>query len=150
MAAARREAEDRGWDEPHFPTEEHQRLYRDLVERMESEASVLPGMGTAVGLLIRKLARDYVVGLMADQGESAAREQERDRRMMQTFRMLLDQAARADLEHALRTEFVLGLITETMRVLDAEVEQDDLRTRLKELLGESFVTYTEAVQGRIG
>ncbi len=136
-------------DEPTFPDSVRQRMYRDLVQRMESEATVLPGMGTAVGLIIRKLARDYVVGLMADQGESRAVQKERDGRMMASFTLLLNQAARSDLEHALRTEFVLGLITETMRVLDGEVEDDVLRVRLKELMSGAFVTYTESVQGRI-
>lgn len=137
------------YDEPAFQNPELQVLYRDLVQRMEAEATVLPGMGTAVGLVIRKLARDYVVGLAADQGDSAAARHERDTRMMQSLRLLFDQASRADLEHALRTEFVIGLVTETMRVLDAEVEDDVLRVRLKELLQEGFVTYTESQQGRI-
>jgi hypothetical protein len=138
-------------DEPTFPSEEHRRLYRDLVRKMEAEATVLPGMGTAVGLIIRNLARDYVVRVIADQtGGFAARAAERDRRMMASFKLLLDQAARSDLEHALRTEFVLGLVTEVMKVLDGEVSDDVLRVRLKELISGSFVTYTESVQGRIG
>lgn len=136
-------------DEPVFPSAEHQQMYRDLVERMEREASVLPGMATAVGLMIRKLARDYVVSVMADQGEPAARSQERDRRMMSLMKMLLDQASRADLEHALRTEFVIGLVDGVVRVLDAEVSDDKLRVRLKELISHEFVTYTEAQRGRI-
>jgi len=139
-------------DEPSFPTVEHQELYRDLVARMEAEASILPGMSTAVGLVIRRIARDYVVGVIADQGGAtgtAARKAERDTRMMQGLRLMFDQAARADLEHALRTEYVLGLVTETMRVLDAEVDDQELRIRLKELLQQAFVTYTESQQGRI-
>jgi hypothetical protein len=145
-------------DEPAFPSDAHQQLYRNLVERMEVEATVLPGMGTAVGLMIRRLARDYVWGLVADQavaGDSAmamstAKAMERDRRMIQLFKMLLEQAGRADLEHALRTEFVLGLIAECIKVLDGEMEPSPERTRLKELLSGAFVTYTESVQGRIG
>lgn len=137
-------------DEPAFPNAHYQRMYRSLVKRMEHEATVLPGMATAVGLIIRKLARDYVVGVMADQGGGPpARNMENDRRMMASFKMLLDQAARSDLEHALRTEFVLGLITETMKVLDGAVEDDDLRIRLKELMSGAFVGYTDSVQGRI-
>lgn len=140
-------------DEPDFPLEEHRKLYRDLVSRMEAEAAVLPGMGTAVGLIIRNLARDYVVRVIADQNghwQASARTQERDRRMLASFKLLLDQASRADLEHALRTEFVLGLVTETMGVLDSEVDDHDMRVRLKELLSKSFVTYTENVRGKIG
>lgn len=138
-----------GVNEPHFPTLQHQKLYRDLVAKMEAEVKVLPGMGTAIGLIIRKLARDYVTGLMADQGTTAARALERDRRMMASFKLLLDQAVRADLGHALRTEFVVGLLEEVVRILDAEVDERALRTRLKELVGGSFVTYTELVKGRI-
>lgn len=139
-------------DEPYFTHRRYLELYRQLVRRMEAEATVLPGMGTTVGMIIRKLARDYVVGVIADQtsGPSTARIRERDGRMMRSFDLLLRQAARSDLEHALRTEFVLGLITETMRVLDGEVEDDALRVRLKELMSGAFVTYTDSVQGRIG
>lgn len=141
-------------DEPSWPEEKYAVLYRDLVSKMESEATVLPGMSTAVGMMIRKLARDYVVGVMADQNEDMlgvlARTQERDRRMLSLFKMLLEQASRSDLEHALRTEFVLGLVTEVMRVLDGEVKDKVLRTKLKELMGSAFVAYTNDVQGRIG
>lgn len=150
------------YSEPIFPTDQHQELYRDLVDRMETEASILPGMGTAVGMIIRRLARDYVWGVVADQAiaaeadpESAralatARRMEKDSRMMGSFKLLMDQAMRADLEHALRTEFVIGLVKETVRVLDAEVDDKVERVRLKELLQRAFVTYTESVQGRIG
>ncbi len=141
-------------DEPTFPRPEHTQLYNTLVERMEAEASVLPGMGTAVGLMIRTLARDYVVRVIADQGDTEyqamAVRAEKDRRMLSLFKMLLEQASRADLEHALRTEFVLGLVTEVMRVLDGEVDDSVLRIRLKELMSEAFVTYTDSVKGRIG
>lgn len=139
--------------EPSFPTEGHQDLYRDLVIRMEREASILPGMSTAVGLVIRTLARDYVVRLIADQENdqfrASAKRSERDNRMMQGFRLLMDQAMKADLGHALRTEFVLGLVGELMRILDAEVDDLAARVRLKELMSSAFVTYTEGVQGRI-
>lgn len=137
------------WDEPAFTRPEHMALYRDLVAQIEEDISVLPGMSTVVGLMIRKLVRDYVTGLAADQGVSAARVHERDARMMQTFRLLLDQANRADLEHALRTEFVVGLVQELMRVFDGEVEDKVLRTRLKELSSRAFVTYTASERGRV-
>ncbi len=147
------------YDEPNFDTEEQLILYREKVEEMEAEASILPGVGTAVGMVIRKVARDYVVGLIADKGDTRARKHERDTRMIQGFKMLFEQAARADLEHALRTEFVLGLVTELMRILDAELsdelrvtsdeEAKALRVRVKELNSAGFVIYTEGYQGRI-
>ncbi len=144
-------------DEPAFPTKDHTELYRGLVRKMEAEATVLPGMGTAVGLIIRRLARDYVWGVVADQAVAsgsvttvnAARDMERDRRMMNLFKMLLDQAGRADLEHALKTEFVLGLVTEFMKVYDAELEDQVVRIRIKELTKSVAITYVESIQGRV-
>ena len=136
------------FDEPDFDGELLE-YYRDIVVRMTAEAAILPGMGTMTGLLIRRLARDYVTGLAADKNVPGYKRNERDIRMMQSFRLMMDQASRADLEHALRTEFVIGLVNEVMIVLDAEVADKDARIRLKELLSERFVTYTESMQGRI-
>ncbi len=122
-------------DEPDFSLEllDH---YRELVVKMEAEAAILPGMGT-------------MTGLAADKNVPGYSRNERDTRMMQSFRLMMDQASRADLEHALRTEFVIGLVNEVMYVLDAEVADKDARVRLKELLSKRFVTYTESMQGRI-
>lgn len=144
--------EDDAWsDEPNFPRPEHRRLYRSLVHNMTAEATVLPGMKTAVGMLLRNLARDYVVRVIADQaGGSPARALENSRRMQATFKLLLDQAARSDLEHALRTEFVLGLATVQMKVLDSLVKDDPLRIKLKDSLAKAFIEFTDNVQGRIG
>ncbi len=144
--------EDDKWsDEPNFPRPEQRRLYRTLVQRMEAEAVVLPGMGTAIGMLLRNLARDYVVRVIADQeGGAPARSLENSQRMQSTFKLYLDQASRADLEQALRTEFVLGLITEQMKVLDGMVEEDKLRVELKEATAKVYLEYVESVQGRIG
>lgn len=145
------EGDDPWSDEPNFPRPEHRRLYRSLVQNMTAEATILPGSSTVVGLIIRNLARDYVVRVISDQeGGSPARAHENSRRMQGSFKLYLDQASRSDLEHALRTEFVLGLVTETMKVLNGLVEDDVLRVQLKESIAEAFTTYTKSVQGRIG
>ena len=65
------------YDEPDFDPELLE-YYRELVVKMEAEATILPGMGTMTGLLIRRLARDVVTGLAADKNVPGYRRNERD------------------------------------------------------------------------
>lgn len=153
------EADD---EEPRFP-EPYLGLYRQLVADALADTSILPGMGTLAGMLIRKVARDYVAGLMADRQDAfdvAVRcpscqtvhfqpwWPHRDQRMMRAFSQLLTQARAADLEHAVRTEFVIGLVGEVIRVLDMRVDDPELRVRLKEELRDTFTSYLNADQER--
>lgn len=133
-------------DEPRFP-EPYLSLYRKLVEDAEEEIAILPGAGTISRMLIRKIARDYIAGLMADRQDSIDLEircrgcgatlthpfwPHKDSRMMQGFRQLLDQIKAADLSAAVRTEFVLDLAVQTLALMDGAVEDDELRVELKE------------------
>lgn len=143
--------------EPRFP-DPYQSIYRKLVDDMESEMAVLPGMGTLALVLIRKVARDHVAALMSDRQDSIAVEikcpsckttvfnplwPENNNRMLRSASELLKQARSADLGHALRTEFVLGLVSEVMTVLEREVEDPEERIRLKEAFRSSFREFLE-------
>ena len=66
------------WDEPAFTSPHLQQLYRSLVADMESEIVADPALRTVTAMMIRTVARDYVVRLTADQGEPRARQLERD------------------------------------------------------------------------
>lgn len=146
--------------EPRFP-EPYLSQYRALVAQMKEEARVLPGMHTAVGMLIEKAARDHIANLMVDRGDAFGTTircgtchstlwqpfwPEKDARSMAALQQLLTQAARADLESALRQEFVLGLVSELMRVLDGSVDEPEQRLALKERLRESFTNYLARVE----
>lgn len=147
-------------DEPDFP-EPYRSLYRQYVREMEEDTSILPGMGTVVKLLIRKLARDYIAGLMVDRRDALHGEvvcsscgntnfvpfwPENSPRLIRSAQELLKQAARADLEGALRMEFVMGLVSILTDLVEKEVEDVEERIRLKELLRGEFVRFTRSRQ----
>jgi hypothetical protein len=148
-------------DEPRFP-DPYMALYRQLVDEMEQDTAVLPGMGTIARILIRRLARDHIAALMADRGDSVAVEvkcasghsafvpywPENNARLVRSASELLKQARSADLGHALRTEFVIGLVSEVVAVLEREVEDPELRKALKESMREAFRAYVSAQQTR--
>lgn len=143
-------------DEPRFP-DPYMALYRQLVTEMEADMAVIPGAGTLSRILIRMLVRDRIAALMADRQDSIAVEMrcgqghvvfvplwpENNARLLRSADELLKQARSADLDQALRTEFVIGLATEVMGVLEREVEDGDLRVGLKEAMRDAFRRYIE-------
>jgi hypothetical protein len=153
-----REAED----EPRFP-DPYMAVYENLVADMESDMAVLPGMGTLAKILIRRVARDHVAALMADRQDSIMVEircsqghvafaplwPENNARLLRSASELLKQARSADLGHALRTEFVLGLVTEVMSVLE-QVPEESQRVALKESMRDAFRIYLEGSQKKRG
>lgn len=148
-------------DEPRFP-DPYLGVYRRLVEEMEEDMAVIPGMGTLARILIRRVARDHVAALMADRQDSIMVTvkcpqghtsfvpfwPENNPRFLRAADELLKQARSADLGHALRTEFVLGLVTEVMSVLEREVESSEQRVRLKESMRDAFRGFLESQQSR--
>ncbi len=129
------------FDEPDFP-EEYLTLYRELVHKMEAEAFQIPGVQTAIGLVIRNLARDYVVRAMADHtGEYEVRSRENDRRMMAAFKLLLDHAAKSDLAEAIRTQYVIGLVNEAVRVIYGSIEDETKALAVSETMKAAFESY---------
>lgn len=152
-------------DEPRFP-DPYMQIYLDMVADMEVEMSVIPGMGALARILIRMVARDRIAALMSDRQDSIAVQircgscgshvfnplwPENNARLLRSASELLKQARSADLDHALRTEFVLGLVTEVATVIDDVVEDQELRKILKESMRSSFLAYMRtANQKRIG
>lgn len=149
-------------DEPRFP-DPYMAIYRQRVEEMEEEMAVIPGMGTLAKILIRLVARDHISALMADRQDSIAVQircptcstvvfnplwPENNPRLLRSASELLKQARSADLDHALRTEFVLGLVTEVMQVLERDVSDQGQRKLLKESMREAFSEYLMAAQSR--
>jgi hypothetical protein len=144
-------------DEPRFP-DPYMDLYRRLVEEMEADMAVIPGMGTLARILIRMLARDRVAALMSDRQDSIAVEvrcgqghsvfvplwPENNARLLRSANELLKQARAADLDHALRTEYVIGLVAEVMAVLEREVTDSDQRLSLKESMRSAFRSYVDS------
>jgi hypothetical protein len=139
-------------DEPSFP-EPFLGIYRRMVSQAEAEVAVIPGAGVLTSMLIRKTVRDYISGLMADRqqifdvrvvcancGTTVVRPwwPHRDARMMASYRELLKQIRAADLGDALRTEFVVDLAQETLRAIDANVEDPADRARVKEAVRTGF------------
>lgn len=129
------------FDEPDFDPE-YLALYRELVAKMEAEAFQVPGVQTALGLIIRTLARDYVVRVLADHtSEPRVRSRENDRRMMASFKMLLDQAAKSDLAEAIRTQYVIGLVNEAVRVIYGSIEDEKKALAVSETMKAAFESY---------
>lgn len=145
--------------EPRFP-DPYMDIYLQLVHDMEQDMSVIPGAGTLAGILIRKVARDHIAALMADRQDSVAVTircrhgheafvplwPENNARLIRSAQELLKQARSADLDHALRTEFVVGLVAEVMSVLEREVSDPDQRLALKESMRAAFRSYLQSVQ----
>ena len=129
------------YDEPNFDPE-YLALYRELVRKMEAEAFQIPGVQTAIGLIIRTLARDYVVRAMADHtGDYQIRSRENDRRMMASFRLLLDHAAKSELAEAIRTQYVIGLVNEAVRVIYGSIEDETKALAVSETMKAAFESY---------
>jgi len=129
------------FDEPNF-TGDYLGLYRELVRKMEAEALQIPGVKTAIGLIIRNLARDYVVRVIADRtGDRPTMDRERDRRMIASFKLLLDQAAKADLAEAIRTQYVLGLVNEAVRVIFGLEEDEEKALQMAKTMRAAFGSY---------
>jgi len=133
--------ENARFDEPNF-TGDYLKLYRELVVRMESEALQVPGVQTAIGLIIRNLARDYVVRVLADHtGSTMVRDRENDRRMIASFKLLLDQTAKSDLVEAMRTQYVLGLVNEAIRVIYGSIEDETKALEMSKTMQAAFDSY---------
>ncbi len=129
------------FDEPDF-SGEYLALYRELVVKMESEALQVPGVQTAIGLIIRNLARDYVVRVVADHtGDGVVHARENDRRMLASFKLLLDQAAKADLVEAMRTQYVIGLVNEAIRVIYGSIEDETQAIEMSKTMQAAFESY---------
>lgn len=148
-------------DHPRFP-DPYMDVYLRLVQEMEDDMAVIPGMGTLAQILIRRVARDHVAALMADRQDSVMMAvrcpqghiafqpwwPENNARLLRSASELLRQARSADLGHALRTEFVIGLVQEVMTVLEHEVSSPEERVRLKESMRAAFKSFLDAQQSR--
>jgi hypothetical protein len=129
-------------DEPAFPTIEYQQLYRELVEKMKAESNRNPSTSTIVGLAIETFAREHVVRLIGDQGETRAHQLLRDRRMLSTLRLITDSAQKSSGAGEGFNQFVMGLIPVVMGVIDSRVGHDPvLAVKLKEDIGAELSAY---------
>jgi len=130
------------YDEPNFPDPEYMSLYRELVFKMDAEAIQVPGVQKAIGLIIRTIARDYVVRVIADHtGEPDVRSRENDKRMMTSFKLLLDVTAKSDLAEAIRTQYVIGLVNEAVRVIYGSIEDEQKALAVSETMKAAFESY---------
>ena len=124
--------------EPHFTSLHLQRLYRELVVELDAEFA---GLGATAAMMTRTVARDYVVRVTADQGETRARQLERDRRMMAMLKQLSDNSHRAGDDERMQ-QLVLGLVPVIMGVIESRVGHDQLLAgKLKEDIGAELSAY---------